>query len=136
MGRREKRLRIFFDFWKAVRTVYAVAWDEAIAAASEGSRKAQILKKVALLTLQGLSGSIYDGTSLYVRKLVTTLSGEKSTKEMVSSTLKIFHQNSSYAGMEDETNGHFGGARNLVRGDVKGMGQSGPKRGNLRLFRS
>ena len=49
----DQRLQIFFDFWKAVRTVYADAWDEALAAARKEPREQkQIFMKVSLLILQ------------------------------------------------------------------------------------
>jgi len=47
----EKRLRIFFWFWNAIREVYAGAWSAAEEKANAG-QKAQLFMKVSLLSLQ------------------------------------------------------------------------------------
>lgn len=84
----EQRLRIFFELWKAVKTVYDDAWNEALECAKERNQK-QIFTKVALLTLQKfLLDRFVTALPYRAQGASAPFQDEGSTKEMVVSTLK------------------------------------------------
>ena len=83
----EERLKIFFDFWRAISEVYSDVWGDAIGAAVKGEQ-AQIFTKVALLTLQRFILDRFVTALPYRSKVAPPpFADAASTKEMIQSTL-------------------------------------------------
>jgi hypothetical protein len=82
-----ERLRIFFDFWRAIREVYSAVWEEAVNASKKGEQR-QIFTKVALLTLQRFILDRFVTALPYrSRSAPPPFATAEATKEMVQSTL-------------------------------------------------
>lgn len=84
----DKRLGIFFDFWRAVRTNYQEEWDTALEYSRKGNQH-QLFMKVSLLTLQRWILDRFVTALPYRSKgSAPPLSSTDAISEMVESTLQ------------------------------------------------
>ena len=133
----DERLRIFFDFWKAVKTVYADAWGEAVAAAKEQKEQKQIFKKVALITLQRFLLDRFTTALPYRSRAASPpFMDEETTKEMVISTLENLPSKFFMLEWKMKQMDTSAGREILYDEMSKAWGGQGRNIGHLKLFRS
>jgi hypothetical protein len=133
----DQRLQIFFDFWRAVRTVYKDAWDEAVAATRKAPpEQKQIFMKVALLTLQRFLLDRF-ATALPFRSKAAPppFQDEESTKEMVMSTLENLPSRFFMQDWKEKQMDTSAGREILYDAMSKAWDNQGRNIGHLRLFR-